>query len=217
MPSQNHETEALWREFHQRLRAFVARRVPRASDVEDVLQEVFIRIHKAADSLQLREQPAAWVFQITRNVMVDHFRATNRQPVAIAEDIIEEHLESPAPAGSVADVPSELAELAGCLAPMIAGLPPIYREAIQLTDLHGVTQAEAARRVRVSVSGMKSRVQRARAELRAKLLECCRVELDRRGGIVEYSVRDTGSCCGSSEPQPSSSQLVQISRYAGRS
>lgn len=215
MPGQNQETETLWREFHQRLRAFVARRVPRTSDVEDVVQEVFIRIHKAADSLQQREQPAAWVFQITRNVIVDHFRAGNRQPVAIAEDIVEEHLEALAGAG--AEEPSEVAELAGCLAPMIAGLPPIYREAIQLADLNGVTQTEAARRAGVSVSGMKSRVQRARAELRTRLLECCRLELDRRGGIVEYSVRDTGKCCGSSEPQPSSNELVQISRCAGGS
>lgn len=209
--NQNRETEALWGEFHQRLKAFVARRVPSTSDVDDVLQEVFIRIHRAAGSLETRDQPAAWVFQITRNAIVDHFRARSRQPVTTEADINADPVVT-AQSHDGVDLAPEGAELAACLAPMIAGLPPIYREAIQWTDLNGVTQLEAARRAGVSLSGMKSRVQRARGELRAKLLACCRVELDRRGGIVEYAVRDNGKSCGSCEPQ---SQLVQMVPISG--
>ena len=72
------------------------------------------------------------------------------------------------------------------MAPMIGELPPAYREAVTLADLEGVDQADAAARAGVSISGMKSRIQRGRKQLKAVFEECCRVELDRRGTIVAY-------------------------------
>jgi RNA polymerase sigma-70 factor (ECF subfamily) len=77
-------------------------------------------------------------------------------------------------------------ELAACMAPLIAELPAPYREAIILTEFRGMTQAAAADRLGLSVSGMKSRVQRARGMLRNGLTDCCRVEQDRRGTITGY-------------------------------
>jgi RNA polymerase sigma-70 factor, ECF subfamily len=79
------------------------------------------------------------------------------------------------------------------MAPMLRRLPPTRREAITLGDLEGVNQMEAAKRVGVSVSGMKSRVQRGRKQLRAVLEECCRIEFDRRGAIVAYDRRAPSS------------------------
>ena len=186
------KTEALWREFHERLRAFVSRRVPLQADVEDILQEVFIRIQRGVDFLQRQERLSAWIFQITRNVIADHFRAFNRQPDTTGDDF-----DPPSPVHSGDNEQNEGAELSACIEPMIAGLPQIYKEAIELAELKGLTQIDAAHKVGVSLSGMKSRVQRARRELKNMLLECCRIELDRRGGIVDYSVRDARkSACG---------------------
>jgi RNA polymerase sigma-70 factor (ECF subfamily) len=88
---------------------------------------------------------------------------------------------------------------------MLRELDPPYQEAVTLTELRGVTQAEAAKRAGISFSGMKSRVQRARKRLRTVLEECCRIQLDRRGGIIGYEPRQPDSCncrkC-SSEPEP---------------
>lgn len=186
------ETEALWREFNRRLRAFVSRRIPRYADVEDILQEAFIRIHRSVDSIQKRERLSAWIFQITRNVIVDHYRAGNSRTDAIGDDF-----DPPAPANSDREKRSQVRELSTCIELMIAALPQIYREAIELTDLNGLTQIEAAQKVGVSVPGMKSRVQRARGKLKYMLLECCRLEVDRRGGIIDCSRRNASkSCCG---------------------
>jgi RNA polymerase sigma-70 factor (ECF subfamily) len=80
------------------------------------------------------------------------------------------------------------------MVPMIKQLPPPYGEAITLTDIEGLKQADAARRAGVSLSGLKSRVQRGRQQLRAVLEECCRVELDRRGSIAGYSSRTSKPC-----------------------
>jgi RNA polymerase sigma-70 factor, ECF subfamily len=184
------DTEAIWREFHERLRAFVSRRIRRPADVDDILQEVFVRVHRSAGSLHSRERAGAWLFQITRNVLIDHLRTAQNEGIAPSETF-----DPPAPVQE--DEQPEALELAKCIEPMIAALPDPYGAAIRLTDIEGLTQLEAAQRSGLSFSGMKSRVQRARRQLKDMLLDCCRVELDRRGGIREYEVRDAGkSPCG---------------------
>jgi RNA polymerase sigma-70 factor (ECF subfamily) len=72
---------------------------------------------------------------------------------------------------------------------MVEALPEPYREAVQLTELDGLTQADAAARLGLSVSGMKSRVQRGRERLKKMILDCCHVELDARGGVIDYRSR----------------------------
>jgi RNA polymerase sigma-70 factor (ECF subfamily) len=184
-------TEAVWREFHERLRAFVSRRVARVADVEDILQEVFLRIHRGIDSIQQRDRLPAWVFQITRNVIIDHYRSGAVHPETASEEI-----DTSAAVDDDEDLQG-LAELSTCMEPMMAALPEAYRDAIRSTELDGLTQGEAARRAGVGLSAMKSRVQRARRRLKTMLEECCRIVVDRRGGIVDYSVRDDAkSPCG---------------------
>jgi RNA polymerase sigma-70 factor (ECF subfamily) len=92
------------------------------------------------------------------------------------------------------DEPSALRELSGCLQPLLTDLAEADRQALRLVEVDGLTQAEAAHRLGLSVSGMKSRVQRARLRLRAAVEACCRVELDRRGGLIAYQPRDGDDC-----------------------
>jgi len=184
-------TEAVWRDFQGRLRAFVSRRVRQPADVEDILQEIFLRIHRGIGAIQRRDRLPAWLFQIARNAIMDHYRSRG-----VIADMLPEQIDAPAPDGDAEDFQG-LAELSTCLEPMIAALPEAYRDAIRSTELDGHTQGEAARRAGTSLSGMKSRVQRARRQLKAMLEECCQIELDRRGGIVDCSARDPAkSPCG---------------------
>jgi RNA polymerase sigma-70 factor (ECF subfamily) len=84
---------------------------------------------------------------------------------------------------------------------MIDTLPPPDREALTLTELEGLSQREAAERLGMSYSGLKSRVQRGRAKLRAVLDRCCEVELDPRGAVITFRPRGngcetpSGDCC----------------------
>ena len=94
---------------------------------------------------------------------------------------------------SDADPDQQRRELAGCLTPLLARLPAIYRDALQLTDVEGLTQVEAADRVGLSVSGMKTRVQRGRHQLKTLLEQCCEIAVDRRGGVADYQPH-TGPC-----------------------
>jgi RNA polymerase sigma-70 factor (ECF subfamily) len=185
------KTEAVWREFHERLRAFVSRRVKRPADVEDILQEVFLRIHRSLESVKQRDSLAAWVFQITRNAIANHYRHLS----GVKAEGLQKGFE-PAASPDAEDL-GPLREISKCVEPMVAALADHYRDALLLTDLQGMTQQEAAVQIGLSLSGMKSRVQRARRQVKKMLLECCRVELDRRGAIADYSLRNPDkSPCG---------------------
>ena len=200
------EVNELWMQVHQRLRTFIARRVPTEVEVDDILQDVFLRMHRRLDSLKDPRRVVSWVFQITRNVIADYYRApTRRREVAagLASDMEETH---PTPAPPLLPASAESAdirkELAGCLRPMIEQLSNPYREAVTLVELDGLTQQAAAKRMGLSLSGMKSRVQRGRRQLKHLIEECCVIQLDRRRSITDYTVRDPAcnSCNPSSIP-----------------
>lgn len=192
-------TEEIFAAFHRRLRAFVSRRVRNPADVDDVLQETFLRIHRHLGAVRSSDRLAAWVFQIARNTLIDHYRRGVDGRGILEAELPEEIGETDA------EGPDDLEQVAACLVPMISSLPPADRLAVQMTEIDGLTQRQASRRAAVGLSGMKSRVQRARRKLKAMLLECCRFELDRRGGIVEYAPRSTacGPCGCDSSPESS--------------
>ncbi|MFC4061696.1 sigma-70 family RNA polymerase sigma factor [Planomonospora corallina] len=173
-------------QMRSRLVAFVAARIDRPADAEDIVQEVLMRISRTAAGPRETGRLEAWVYQITRNAITDHHRAVARAGQAQARTAFDRSL-----IGETAG-PGALSALAGCLAPMLERLAERDRQAITLVDYEGLTQAEAARRLGLSVPGMKSRIQRARARLRTLLLACCQVAVDARGQVSE--VRPAGAC-----------------------
>ncbi len=183
----------MWEQLHDGLRAFIAKRVGNEAETEDLLQEIFLRVHQHAHSLQEPERMVSWVFQITRNAIVDHYRAAERRrelPAGLATEIEEDK--------KTMDVEEDdreaKYELSHCLRPMIDRLSANYREAIRLVEFEGLTNQEAAMKLGLSVPGMKSRVQRGRQQLRKMLDDCCLIELDRRRGVVDFEERRPGYC-----------------------
>ena len=181
--------EAVWQEFHARLLGFIARRVRDRDSAEDILQDVMLRIHRHAGELERSSAVGAWVHQITRNAIADHYRkASGRRERPSGIDLDRQQALLPE------DAAGELrSELAACLRPLLERLPARHREALTLTEIEGLTQATAAAQLGLSTSGMKSRVQRGRAELKELLTDCCEIELDRRGGVSSY--RPFGGSC----------------------
>lgn len=196
------DTQAIWLEFGDRLRAFIARRTPSEADAEDILQEVFLRIHQHAASVNRADRLTSWLFQVTRNAIADYYRSPTRreQPEAGVGESALEIADRAAPE-PIPDLDSDLArqELSNCLRPLVERLSPPYREAVALVDLGGASQADAAARLGLSVSGMKSRVQRGRRALREILIECCPVQLDAGGRVVDFD-RPGSSCRSCADP-----------------
>lgn len=179
------DLEPIWEEYCCRLLAFIRRRVGDERDAEDILQDVFLRVHNHLCCLPPPEKMDSWIFQVARNLIIDHYRK-RRQLVELPPDLAVEY--EPAE-------PDAEATLAGSLKEMIDELPEPYREALLLTEYEGLSQVDLSRRLGISVPGAKSRVQRAREKLRDMFLACCHFEFDRRGRILDYY--EHCCCCNS--------------------
>jgi RNA polymerase sigma-70 factor (ECF subfamily) len=160
------------------LRQFVRKRA-RPDDVDDLVQEVFVRMQAHATELRDEGRLAAWAFRIARNVLVDHARKKKL--------VLEPALDLPVEPDDASNF-NEV--VAGWLRPMLALLPDEYADALELVELEGMTQQELAERTGLSLSGAKSRVQRARRMLEGIVRVCCDLEQDRRGNVIGWERRE---------------------------
>jgi RNA polymerase sigma-70 factor (ECF subfamily) len=196
------ETETLWKELHDRLLAYIRGRVSPVEDAEDILHDVFLRVQANQPRLKDVRNVAAWLYRVTSNAIIDHYRAQKKAAGALAgfADESGNPGTTTAPEEEAGDESSEQrAAFRGCVETLLKRLPEQYSEAVRLTDLNGLTQTEAAARLGLSTSGMKSRVQRGRAKLKDHLLACCEVELDSRRRVVGYEPRGDGCPDGDCE------------------
>lgn len=177
------ETRGAWRELEARLKPYVARRVASKADADDVVQEIFIRLHRGLFSLRDGERFGAWVYRIAEHAVADHLRTRARHPLARGDGLGLDLTEV-----DEGD-PTLEAKLAECVALFAARLRSPYREAITLTELEGITQKDAAEMLGLSISGMKSRVQRGREQIRRMFEECCEISVDARGHVVDCTPR----------------------------
>lgn len=180
-------TEQVWEVFQPRLKQFISKRIAGEESAEDVLQEVFLKIHTRIGTLRNEEKLESWIYQIARNTITDFYRE-HRATLELAEAALlpEEPLMDD-------DV---VKELIPCVKAMVDNLPDDYRQALILTEYEGMTQRAMAERLNLSFSGAKSRVQRGREKLKAMLLDCCHFEFDRLGKVIDYQPRC--DCCSSS-------------------
>ncbi len=194
-------TERAWAELHADIHTFVRRRVQAHADVDDIVQRVFLQAHRALPTLRDADRLRAWLYQTTRRAIADHYRQPSRRREVASNEALDL-----LPASPTAADEQPLKSLAACLGPLLGSLTPSDREALQLVELEGLRQAAAAAHLGLSVSGMKSRVQRARMRLKAAVEACCRVELDRRGGLLAYEQRHAACGCDDASDDPAAAK-----------
>ncbi|MFT4512478.1 MAG: RNA polymerase sigma-70 factor (ECF subfamily) [Planctomycetota bacterium] len=170
-------TEELWRTFRSPLHSFVRARVRNEADAEDMLSDVFLKLHEHSADLDNVTDPRAWLYQTTRNAVIDYYRRKSSR----------EHTED------LYDLPEKLPEdhakeLAQCVERLMQSLQEKDRQALQLIG-QGVSQEELARREGLSPTGARSRVQRARARLGEAFRTCCRLEFDGVGKVIDWHKR----------------------------
>ncbi|HEY1012455.1 MAG TPA: sigma-70 family RNA polymerase sigma factor [Herpetosiphonaceae bacterium] len=177
--------DALWERWRGPLLGWLRGKVGDPHEAEDLLQEVFLRAHRAHATLHAPERATAWLWQIARNVVTDAYRQ-RREQAPLPEDLA-------APAGAEADTLT-VRQLARCVRPLLGRLAPADRAALEQTAFEGMSQQALSAALGLSFSGLKARVQRARGRLQALLLACCAVARDQAGRLSAY--RPLGGGCG---------------------
>ncbi|KXF50147.1 RNA polymerase subunit sigma-70 [Rhodococcus sp. SC4] len=185
------DLDQLWRRFSSDLRAFIARRVSRPEDADDILSIVFLRMAKSLDNLREQDRLLGWMYAITRNAITDYYRSAPHRRELAVDTVPDNPLD-----GEPDDDETAQKELASCLVPMLSRLPAEQAAAVKMVDLDVRTHAAAAGEAGISVSGMKSRVQRGRAALQAQLHACCQISQDRTGHVHDYQPRSGSCACG---------------------
>jgi len=175
-------TEYIWSSFHRQLLAFIKHTLKDEHKSRDVLQDVFIKIHLKKDTLQHEQKLSSWVWQITRNTLLDHIR-TQKNLTELTDTLSAPESE-----------PNLNIRFAPCLHPFAEQLPKIDREAIMMVDFGGLPQKKFAEREALSYSAAKSRVQRARKKLKELFLSCCQVPVDRYGNILDVATEKKCNC-----------------------
>lgn len=188
MSGKSVNTETLWRRFSNQVRGFIRSRVSSDQEAEDILQDIFIRIHKGIEDLRHEDRVQSWVFGIARRALADHYRKKSRDREKPAgPDVHNEETEKPVMDLNEFDGEHDVhEEVLSWLIPMIDELPEKYGKPLKMADVEGKTQQEVADYLGLSLSGAKSRVQRARQKLGEVLAACCEVEFGEEGRAVSY-------------------------------
>lgn len=174
--------------FAPRLRAFIRRRVGSDSVADDLTQDTLLKVYRSRATLRDGTKLVAWLYQIARGTIIDHYR--RRRP--------QEELPRALAGESPDEVAALRAQVVGAMKGFLEELPERYREPVRLAELEGLPLARIALRLELSLPAVKSRVRRGRAMLRRKLQDCCRFEFDRLGQVIGYERRRL-LCC---EPEP---------------
>jgi RNA polymerase sigma-70 factor (ECF subfamily) len=171
----------LWLAYAEGLRDYLRRRTVDDALSEELTHRVLLKVVNSCCSGREVHNEGAWLFRISHNVLMDHYKEAGggAQVPAWTEET------------EGADV---LQELAVYVRPLIGLLPKKYADPLKLADIDGIPQAEIARQLGLGLSATKSRIQRARLRLRDKIAECTYLITDADGRPVDFALREDCRC-----------------------
>lgn len=173
--------KSIWNDFRIELLHFIKTKVKDEYDAEDILQEVFIKVYKSIDQLEDSTKLKIWLYRTTNNTIIDFYRARKQNTLELDE------VEDVPTIGNSTENMNK--EIAGCIKFMLHELPDKYKEPLSLYEFKGMKHREISAKLNISLSGSKTRIQRARKKLKEMLMECCEFEFDTYGNILEYEKR----------------------------
>ncbi|NAS32603.1 sigma-70 family RNA polymerase sigma factor [Flavobacteriaceae bacterium R38] len=174
-------TSEIWEAYSEDLRNFIFNKVKDEDVANDILQDVFLKIHTKHDQLKDASRIKPWIFTIARNTVFDFFK-TNGLKGEIQEELIEE-----------ASFEAEEHTEKDCLYGIIKSLPEKYREPLFLSDIRGIKQTEIAKQFQLPLPTIKSRIQRARKMITEGYMACCDYKLNDKGKLVG-ELKDKKDC-----------------------
>jgi len=150
------------RTYEQPVYNYILRLTGDRALAEDLTQEVFLRVFQGLPGFSLRSRFTTWLFQVAKNRVLDEFRALDRRPRALValEDI---------PPLEVVDAPAERSETIDSVWRAVEALNPDLKMALLLRDVVGLSYAEIAETLEITLATVKWRIYKAREEVQLAL------------------------------------------------
>ncbi|MEM8939531.1 MAG: sigma-70 family RNA polymerase sigma factor [Bacteroidota bacterium] len=147
----------------------------------DLAQEVFMKVVSQGDHLKTINDIDAWIFKVSKNLLIDFYRKNNR---STEKPHFDNELET-----ATANVDQEelIESMLVCQRAFFVKLDPETRMLIQKVDIEGMSQKEVAEHAGLVYATVRSKVQRGRRQLRKMFLKACEMEYDAAGNIASCS------------------------------
>jgi RNA polymerase sigma-70 factor, ECF subfamily len=169
-----------WNNVQNELKGFVYKRVKDKALTEDIVHDVFLKVQDKIQQLKEHDKIFGWIYQITRNTIIDHYRKQSKSV-------------NPTEIDWESNPPNFNECVSGVIAELIPTLPDKYRIPLEMTEIQNVSQLEVAEKLNLSYSAARSRVQRARQMLKDKIDEVLIVKTDGYGNVI--LCKDRSGCC----------------------
>ena len=157
-------------ERHQRRLFRVARNYTRSAvEMEDIVQEAFLKAYRKLDTFQEQASFGTWLHRIATNTALDFLKRNGRSPIQTVEDP-EAVPERQTPQVAAPDARMEKEEIAEITQEVLAELPDIFRTVLVMREFEGRAYQEIADLLGISIGTVESRLFRARARFKEALL-----------------------------------------------
>ena len=178
-------TQQIWQEYHNDVKQFIFSKTHHHFVTDDLLQDVFIKVHTKLNSLKNKQAVKSWIFSIARNTVNDYFKKNQNK---ITTPVIEQ----------VSETLSNQHTEKDCLQGIIKNLPKKYRAPLFLADIKGLKQEEVAKKLHQNIPTTKSQIQRARKLIAKGFIDCCGFEINKKGKLVgEIQEKEDCKVCNS--------------------
>ncbi|MEM9888193.1 MAG: sigma-70 family RNA polymerase sigma factor [Bacteroidota bacterium] len=166
------EVNQIWDTYRNEVYFFILKYLKNEDAADEVLQNSFLKVCLYLDSLRSPEKLRAWIFQITRNEIVNYTKQSAKQDKLQSLDLAEDE---------------ETYHNICCLGRFVKQLPNTYKQTIELLYFEGKKQHEVSEILGISLANVKARARRGRAILKQNLQNCCQYELNKNGDLIGES------------------------------
>ncbi len=157
--------EELVKTYQHRVFGVAARMLGSAAEAEEIAQEVFLRVHRSIAEFRGEAKLSTWLYAIASRLCLNRLASGARRRERAEEDVLSE-----APTGEAdAAAALERGEVEAALRQAIAALPEERRIVVVLRDVEGLSYDEIAAALDLEPGTVRSRLHRARMDLKAKL------------------------------------------------
>ncbi|MGL5049005.1 MAG: sigma-70 family RNA polymerase sigma factor [Fusobacteriaceae bacterium] len=177
----NKQLSIIWSDLEKQLFNFIKKKISNNEDAEDILQEVYIKLHQNIHLLKDEDKIISWIYQITRNTINDCYKKCNRIKLEELDDkhfILKED----------SDENFNL-EITESIKRIIEEMPPNLKEILNLFEFQNNSHKEISKKLEINLNNSKIRLKRARERLKKDLENCCAFKIDEYGSATRFVMK----------------------------